>query len=51
MEKRPSNGYGEQVMYVTRFWVQMPDLTNLKANEGEGGKRRERKRKEGEEKK
>lgn len=39
MEKRPSNGYGEQVMYVTK----MADMTNLKPNEGEGGKRRKRK--------
>lgn len=43
MEKRPSNGYGEQVMYVTRFSVQMADMTNLKANEGEGGMSRKRK--------
>lgn len=43
MQKMPSNGYGEQVMYVTRFSVQVSDMTDLKANEGESGKRKKRK--------
>lgn len=43
MEKRPSNGYGEQAMYVTRFSVQVADMTGLKSNEGESIKGRKRK--------
>lgn len=49
MEKRPSKGYGLQVMYVTNLVPEKTRLSGqkpyLNANESEGGERRKRKEK------